>query len=80
MHDANLYVAAHESETTPLIASFIGVDPTALGRMARSLPAPYLDPREIEPVIATALKYNVIAKSFAAEEMISSLALRPKTN
>jgi len=26
------------------------------------------------------LKYNAIAKSFAAEEMISSLALRPKTN
>ena len=76
MHEANLYVGAHESETAPLIASFIGVDPTAFARMNRSLPAAYLDAREIEPVVAAALKYKVIAKPFRAEELIGSVALR----
>lgn len=79
MHEANAYVAAHESETTTLIASFIGVDPTALARMARSMPAPYLEAREIEPVVAVAAKHNVIAHTFPAEEMISAFALRNKS-
>jgi NitT/TauT family transport system substrate-binding protein len=78
MHEANLYVAMHENETTGLIAQFIGVDPRTLAHMARSLPAPYLDPREIQPVIAAAAKYKAIAKTFPADEFISPYALRPK--
>ncbi len=78
MHEANAYVSAHESQTTELIASFIGVDPAALGSMARSQPAAYLDAKEIAPVIATASNYRMIPKPFPAEEMISPLALRPR--
>ena len=59
-----------------VIAGFIGVDPAALGRMARSLPAAYLERHEIEPVIETAFKYKQIAKVFPADELISPVALR----
>jgi NitT/TauT family transport system substrate-binding protein len=75
MHAANVYVAAHESETTTLIASFLGVDPAALGKMARSTPAPYLLAREIEPVIALAVLYKKIPTAYSAADMISSAAL-----
>jgi NitT/TauT family transport system substrate-binding protein len=75
MHVANVYVAAHESETTTLIASFLGVDPAVLGKMARSTPAPYLSAREIDPVIALAAAYKKIPAAYAAAEMISSAAL-----
>jgi NitT/TauT family transport system substrate-binding protein len=75
MHAANVYVAAHENETTTLIASFLGVDPAALGKMARSTPAPYLSVQEIDPVIAVAAAYKKIPRVFSAAEMISDAAL-----
>jgi len=75
MHAANVYVAAHENETTTLIASFLGVDPAALGKMARSTPAPYLNAQEIDPVIAVAAAYKKIPRVFSAAEMISEAAL-----
>ncbi len=77
MHQANVYVAAHENETTGLISSFLGVDPSDLGKMARSTPAPYLVAAEIDPVIAVAVTYKKIGKSFPANEMISDAALKP---
>jgi NitT/TauT family transport system substrate-binding protein len=76
MHAANVYVAAHEGETVGLIASFLGLDPSDLGKMARSTPAPYLVAAEIDPVIAVAVKYKKIAALFPAAEMISPAALR----
>jgi NitT/TauT family transport system substrate-binding protein len=75
MHAANVYVAAHENETTTLIAQFLGVDPAALGKMARSTPAPYLNAQEIDPVIAVAAAYKKIPRVFSAAEMISDAAL-----
>ena len=77
MHQANVYVAAHENETTGLIASFLGLDPAELGRMARSIPAPYVVAQEIDPVIAVAVKYKKIASGFPAGDMISDAALKP---
>lgn len=77
MHAANVYVAAHENETTTLIASFLGIDPAALGKMARSTPAPYLSVQEIDPVIAVAAAYKKIPRVFSAAEMISDAALTP---
>jgi NitT/TauT family transport system substrate-binding protein len=77
MHQANVYVAAHESETTGLIASFLGLDPAELNRMARSTPAPYLRAQEIDPVVAVAVTYKKIPKAFSAAEMISDAALKP---
>jgi NitT/TauT family transport system substrate-binding protein len=78
MHEANLYVASHEDETVPLIAKFLGVDVADLSHMARSMPASYLDPTEIQPVITAATKYKVISKDFAAQDFISPYALRLK--
>jgi hypothetical protein len=58
-----------------LIAQFLGVDPSALGKMARSTPAPYLNVQEIDPVIAVAAAYKKIPRVFSAAEMISDAAL-----
>jgi NitT/TauT family transport system substrate-binding protein len=78
MHQANVYVAAHENETTGLIAAFLGLDAAELATMARSTPAPYLVATEIDPVIAVAAKYKKIPAVFSAAEMISPAALTPK--
>jgi len=77
MHQANVFVAAHENETTGLIASFLGLDPAELAAMARSTPAPYLVAAEIDPVIAVAARYKKIPAPFPAGEMISGAALKP---
>lgn len=78
MHDASLYVAAHEAETLPLIAEFAGLDPAQLAHMTRPFPAPYITQAELQPVIDVAAKYGVIAKPFPASEIISAAAARAR--
>ena len=77
MRTATLYANTHHAETAPLIAAFTGIDPAQAVAMRRSTSAEYLDPREIQPVIETAAKYNVLDHAFPAQELISPYAPRP---
>jgi ABC-type nitrate/sulfonate/bicarbonate transport system substrate-binding protein len=76
MHDANAYVASHETETIPLIASYTGIDAATLAGMKHPERPAYLDPASIQPLIEAAVKYNFIPQRFPAQEMISEYALK----
>ena len=76
VHDANVYVGAHESETIPLIAAFVGVDPATLTKIRRPARSPYLDAGEIQPVIDLLARYKTIPKPFSAQDLISPYALK----
>ncbi len=76
MHDANLYVAAHESEMIPLIAAYVKIDPAVLAAMHHPGRALYVTPSELQPLIDAAAKYGFIAAPFPAQELVSDLALK----
>lgn len=77
MRDANTYVDAHESETIPLIAAFMSLDPAAIAHMPRPERTPYVDPAELQPIIELLAHYKVIDNSFPARAMIYPGALPP---
>ncbi len=66
MHEANVYVNGHPSETLPLIAAYLGVDPASIAHIHRAAEAEYLNPRSIQPVIDVAAKYKAIPTAFRA--------------
>ena len=78
MFEANKYVAAHESEITPLVAAYVGLDPSTLAKMRNPERGRTYDPALIQPLIDLSVKYKAIAKGFPAAEMISDAALKPQ--
>ena len=77
MLEADQYVGAHESETMPLIAQFVGIDPAVLLKMHHPGRATYLVASEVQPLIDLAAKYKIIAKPFPAQQIICDCALKP---
>ncbi len=77
MLQANAYVGAHEAEMMPLVAAYVGVDPSALAKMRNPERGQYYEPALIQPLIDLAAKYGAIPKTFPASELISDAALRP---
>jgi len=75
VHDANVYVAGHETETIPLIAAYTGIDPVALARMRHPERPAYLSANELQPLIDAAAKYGFIPKPFPARELYSDAIL-----
>jgi NitT/TauT family transport system substrate-binding protein len=74
--EASTYVAAHEAETSALLAAFVKADPaTMLGQRypARGVA---LTPGDLQPVIDAAAKFKAIPKSFPAQDMIYAGALK----
>lgn len=76
MQEAATYVAAHEAEVVPLLAQFTGVDPASLAKIHHPDRLIAIGPAELQPVIDTAVKYDVIAKPLLAKDLICSCALR----
>lgn len=74
--DASAYLSAHESEGIPLSAQFSGIDVSLLAKMHHSERIVAIDPADIQPIIELAAKYKVIPKSFNAQDMICTCALR----
>jgi NitT/TauT family transport system substrate-binding protein len=74
--EASLYIAAHENESTALIAEFGGVDPATIANVRHAGRGVPLDPADVQPVIDVAFKYKVIPKAFPATDIICSCALR----
>ncbi len=69
------YTNGHSSETIPMIADFSGIEPTALAHMVRGLCGTRLEPRDIQPVIDAAVKYQIIERRFDAQEMVATAHL-----
>jgi NitT/TauT family transport system substrate-binding protein len=76
MHEANAYANTHHAETVEIAAAFIGLDPAVVARSTRTHFGTTLDPRDIQPVIDVAARYNVIDKPFDARELINPIAQR----
>ncbi len=79
VHDANVYVAAHEAEAAlPLIAGFIGLNASQQKQLTHPARTPYLVPAAIQPPIDIAARNTRPSrKAFPAADMISPHALRP---
>ena len=77
LHDANVYVGAHETDTNALVAKYAKIDPALLTRMSHSERPAYVDRATLQPLIDAAAKYKFIPRAFPAQELISSAALRP---
>ena len=73
LHESIVYTNAHRAETLPMIATFSKIPQATLAKMTRSTSATGLLPVEIQPMIDAATKYNVIDKSFPAQELIAKL-------
>ncbi len=75
--DASAYVNAHHDVIIPLLASFTKLDPALIARTMKGSDAQYLDAKDIQPMIDASAKFGMIAKSFKAEDMMSSVLLKP---
>jgi len=72
---ADVYLSAHENESVGLLAPFMQIDPASLAGIPHPYRPAYLDPADLQPVVDVLAQYKLIAKGFAAREMISPLAL-----
>ena len=76
-HESQTYTNAHLAETTKMVALYSGVDPDVIAKGARFIDADYLEPRYLQGLIDACAKYNLISKSFPAQQIISSAAVPP---
>jgi NitT/TauT family transport system substrate-binding protein len=79
LHDASIYVGAHENVAAPMIAQFIGIDAATALNARHPIRSPYLTAAAIQPPIDTAAKYGLIPKAFSATDIISAAALKAPT-
>jgi ABC-type nitrate/sulfonate/bicarbonate transport system substrate-binding protein len=73
---ATRYANTHFAETAPIFAAFAKIDPAHVLAMKRVTCGTYLNPRDIQPVIDAAARYDVIDKRFPAADLISRFAVR----
>lgn len=78
VQEAGEYTNTHQSETLALSAQFNKLDPSVLAATQRTFTAPYLEAKDLQPLVNAAAKYDVIARAFDAQEMISTVALGPR--
>jgi NitT/TauT family transport system substrate-binding protein len=71
---AGEYTDTHRAETVDLLATYSKLKPSTIRGMVRSTVGKAADPKDVEPVIAAAVKYGVIEKAFPAQDLISTLA------
>lgn len=77
VRESAAYTNAHHTETLPLIAEFMKVDPQVLAKSVRLNSAEYVDPRDIQPVIDVAVRYGVIDRTFDAQDLIDPNIPKP---
>jgi NitT/TauT family transport system substrate-binding protein len=70
---ASIYSNAHVAETSPLLATYAGMDPKVTAEMRHGYMAPTVDPGAIQPVIDLMAKYKNIPQAFDAHELLSTV-------
>jgi NitT/TauT family transport system substrate-binding protein len=77
VRDAQRYCNTHKAETVPLLAAYTGATPDTILHGGRATyAADYVNPKDIQPVVAAAFKYGAIAQSFNASAVISPSVAR----
>jgi NitT/TauT family transport system substrate-binding protein len=77
MRDAAIYCNSHQNETATIMAELAQQTPEAIRRQKRVLFPQYVDPVQVQPLIDIAARYKFINATFPAQDMISSMALKP---
>lgn len=71
IHRAAAYTNTHSDELVPLIADYSHIDSAVLRKMRPFSNATSLDPKQIQPLIDAAVRYNVIEASFPARDLLA---------
>jgi ABC-type nitrate/sulfonate/bicarbonate transport system substrate-binding protein len=75
VHDAQAYTNAHLPETVSLVAEYSKIPPEVVARSIRMVDPPYVNVENLQPVIDIMAKYGMLDKGFAAQDIISPLAV-----
>jgi len=70
LDQSSRYVNTHLSETSGLLASFVGMEPERAAHVSRIVTAESLDARDIQVVIDAMVRTHMLDKSFDAREII----------
>jgi NitT/TauT family transport system substrate-binding protein len=76
MHDAIVYTNTHLPETVTLVAQYSGIEAALVAKSIRAIDPEYVDPKNIQPMIDAAVRYDLIDRAFNVEEIISPTAMR----
>jgi NitT/TauT family transport system substrate-binding protein len=74
MKEATAWGNAHRGEASAILAKYLNKPIDQIEALPRPTYQTHVDPALLQPAIDTAAKYGVIAASFPAKEVISSLA------
>lgn len=77
IRDATMYTNSHHEQTLPIYAAFAKIDPKDIAGAPRAESAPYVDAKDIQPIINVAVRYGVIPRPIDPQELISPAALKP---
>jgi NitT/TauT family transport system substrate-binding protein len=77
IRDSTRYTNTHHAETLPIYAAFAKIDPKDIAGAPRAQSAPYVDAKDIQPMIDVAVHYGVLARTVDPQELISPSALKP---
>jgi len=67
---AAVYVNAHHAQTADLIAKFTSLEPAQVAKMTRVEQGTTLDPKLVQPVIDTMLRYKTLAQPIDARDIM----------
>ncbi len=76
IRDASMYTNAHHTETLPIYAEFAHIDPKDIEKAPRAVSPPYLEAKDIEPLISAAVRYKVLDHGMDPASLISTAALK----
>lgn len=71
LNRATAYCNTHHAETVSLLADYTHIDPDVIRKMTRQTMATSVDPRMIQPIIDTAVKYKFIDHGFDARNLVT---------
>jgi NitT/TauT family transport system substrate-binding protein len=77
LRDSTMYTNTHHDQTLPIYAAFAKIDPKDIEGAPRAESAPYVDAKDIQPMINVAVKYGVISQAMNPQDLISPAALKP---
>jgi NitT/TauT family transport system substrate-binding protein len=75
MKEAAIWGNAHHSESAAIVAKQIGKTPQEVERATRVTYATEITPQLLQPAIDVAMKYDLIHKTFRADDLINRVAL-----
>ena len=76
IRDATMYTNAHHAQTLALYAAFAKIDPKDIADAPRAESSPYVEAKDIQPIINVAVRYNILARAVDPQELISPSALK----